>query len=144
MYQIRTDSWSSISDIPKAGVAVSCAIDGDSIFICSIIFKLYRYSIDQNNYQPVGIQSKEIISRSIVVANDKLYLFEEKIFEMDKQGNVLDTFTTDFKLLYCPRTFVNSQGMIYMLQFDTKQMYFFDPIKNRQLVDVADTFHGVN
>ena len=77
------------------------------------------------------------------MANDKLYLLEDKIFEMDKQGNVLDTFTTDFAIK-CPRTFVNSQGMIYMLNHGAEQLYSFDPINNRQLVDIYDTFHGVN
>ena len=59
------------------------------------------YDIKNEAYSYVGLQNSRTASRSIVSSKEKLYLLEDdKVFEMNKQYEVLDTFNNDLNFCH--------------------------------------------
>ena len=74
------------------------------------------YDIDNEAYSFVGDHRKYIDDwRFIASSKDKLYLFEAvKIFEMNKQYEVLDTVDSQ-EIRMCSQRYTNTEGIIFML-----------------------------
>ena len=103
-------------------------------------FTLISYDVDTQAYSYVGEQTTDLHynpPRCIVSSIEKLYLFEsEKIYEMNKQYEVLDTITSA-PIKACFQRFTNKEGMIFILDL-FGMVYCFDPFGERKLSEVQD------
>ena len=59
------------------------------------------------------------------------------IFEMNKQYEVLDTFTTESYPDPCYQKFTNAEGIIFLLDFSGK-VRRFDPFVEKKITKVQD------
>ena len=57
--------------------------------------------------------------------------------EMNKQYEVLDTFTHDKDLGWCQQSFTNTHGVIFLLEFDGK-VYCFDVFGEKKLTKIQN------
>ena len=79
-------------------------------------------------------------SRTIIDGKENLYLFDSRhIYVMSYQFENLYYVNTDFWDPYSKQTYINKDGVLFMMDDKEKKMYTFDP--NKEIESRYDENH---
>ena len=97
VYDFVKNAWKKLPDMPEEGAGIRCVGVQNKVLISGRDFRLISYDIDNEAYSYVELPT--ILDDPILISSkEKLYLIDQdQSFEMNKQCEVLDTFTVDFE-----------------------------------------------
>lgn len=127
-YNISTNTWSFVSDLPQPAAAVPCAQAMGRIFVC--LWKpldttmIYEYEPQKDEWLPISTLNRlQSYGHSMVAHRDNLYIMRNGPFD-DFLRCVMDCFNlTTRQWTSMPGKYMNSKGALFTAVIRAETVY---------------------
>ena len=139
-YELQTNTWDNLPDLPVAGSAICCIKFNQAILITSENFSLIRFDPLNQEYTQFDIQIDEDIKNLAVVEEDIFLFTDDQTFQLSPNGAVLSVRQSGTPFdHYCDAIFVTEDGTIFGVTLEG-EVYSFKPTSvndAQMLVDLS-------